>query len=265
MRIVTNADDFGEHEDCTKATIECLEAGALTGATIMPKMPATEMAVKYALSRPDLSWGVHLTYVNNTTECPVLDPKDVPALVSERGVFLPSQKVRVMALLDRFPVDQIARETEAQIRSLQARGVRLSHVDSHGHLHKFGPFRKALAAVLPKVGISRVRSVQDVYLKKPWKSFTFWFGPAHKARIRASFDTTDAFYMPSSAWDLNWEKPLVERLRSLRAETIEVGVHPGYAEPWRAVEREGILAFAPLARQAGHTLIGWKDVPTRSA
>jgi len=265
MRIVTNADDFGEHEDCTKATIECLEAGALTGATIMPKMPATDMAVQYALSRPDLSWGVHLTYVNNTTECPVLDPRAVPALVNDRGAFLPSQRVRVMALLGGFPVDQIARETEAQIRSLQDRGLRLSHVDSHGHLHKFGPFRRALAGVLPKVGLSRVRSVQDVYLKKPLKSFTYWFGPAHKARIRACFDTTDAFYMPSSAWDLNWEKPLVECLNSLQVRTIEVGVHPGYAEGWRDAERVGILTFADLARRAGHKLIGWKDIPTRTS
>ena len=264
MRIVTNADDFGEHEDCTKATIECLEAGALTGATIMPKMPATDLAVEYAKAHPSLSWGVHLTYVNNTTEAPVLDPSQLPALVNDKGLFLPSQRVRVMALLNRFPVDQIARETEAQIRSLLDRGVPIHHVDSHGHLHKFGPFREALARVLPKLGITRVRGVQDLYLKKPLRSFTYWFGPLHKARIRARFATTDRFYMPSSAWDLDWEQPLVERLAKLDpSSTIEVGVHPGYTEPWRDVERRGILRFAELAKQAGHQLIGWRDVPGR--
>ena len=41
MRIIINADDFGMDEDTVRATIECLEAGALTGATIMPNMPAT--------------------------------------------------------------------------------------------------------------------------------------------------------------------------------------------------------------------------------
>lgn len=264
MRIVTNADDFGEHEDCTRATIECLERGALTGATIMAKMPATEMAVAYARSRPDLSWGVHLTYVNNTVEAPVVDPREIPGMVDARGMFLPSQKVRVMALLNRVSVDEIARETEAQIRALLDMGVAIHHVDSHGHLHKFGPFRAALARVLPKVGLSRVRGVQDLYLKKPLKSFTYWFGPVQKRRIKAAFDTTDFFYMPSSAWDDAWEAPLVSRLGQLpRDATIEVGVHPGYAEEWRAKEHHGILRFAELARQAGHTLIGWKDVPTR--
>lgn len=263
MRIVTNADDFGEHEDCTKATIECLDAGALTGATIMPKMPATDMAVEYAKSRPDLSWGVHLTYVGGTYERPVSDPKDLPDLVGPDGLFKNSQKIRIKALLNQISVDQAARETEAQIRALLDRGINISHVDSHGHLHKFGPFRKALEQVLPKLGISRVRSVQDVYLKKPYKSFTYWFGPTHKARIRAAFDTTDAFYMPSSAWDVDWEQPLVDALSRLKADTIEVGVHPGYKDEWRAVEHRGILKFATLARQAGHTLIGWKDVPTK--
>ena len=264
MRICTNADDFGEHEDSTRATIECLDKGALTGATIMPKMPATDLAVAYAKSRPDLSWGVHLTYVNNTVEAPVLDPATLPGLVNEKGLFLPSQKVRIMALFNKLNIDEIERETEAQIRSLIDKEVAIHHVDSHGHLHKFGPFRKALMRVLPRVGLTRVRGVQDIYLKKPLKSFTYWFGPLHKAKIKAAFDTTDYFYMPSSAWDMDWEQPLLDRLAKLDPNaTIEVGVHPGYAEEWRKTEHAGILKFAQLAKAAGHTLIGWKDVPTR--
>lgn len=265
MRIITSADDFGENEDCTKATIECLEAGALAGATIMANMPATDMAVDYAKSRPDLSWGVHLTYVRNTCERPICDPKDIPALVTPDGFFKDSQTVRLMALLNKIPVDQAARVVQAQVGALLDRGLTISHVDSHGHLHKFGPIRKALELVLPKLGISRVRSVQNVYIKRPYKSFTYWFGRVQRERIRAAFDTTDAFYMPSSAWDVDWEQPLLNRLASLNAQTIEVGVHPGYSEPWRDLERQSILKFAELARIAGHTLIGWKDLPIRRA
>lgn len=263
MRIITSADDFGENEDCTRATIDCIEAGALAGATIMAKMPATEMAVAYAKSRPDLSWGVHLTYIRNTCERPVCDPKDIPALVGPDGMFMDSQKVRLMALFNQIPIDQAARVIEAQVGLLLDRGLKISHVDSHGHLHKFGPIRKALELVLPKLGISRVRSVQDVYIRKPYKSFTYWFGPVQRQRIRAAFDTTDAFYMPSSAWDTDWEQPLLDRLPHLNAQTIEVGVHPGYSEGWRDYERRSILKFAQLARDAGHTLMGWKDLPTR--
>ena len=45
-------------------------------------------------------------------------------------------------------------------------GVPVSHVDSHRHLHKYGPFAGALRRVLPGLGIERVRNVQDVYLRR---------------------------------------------------------------------------------------------------
>lgn len=260
MRIITNADDFGMSEELNAATIECFERGSLTSATIMPKMPGTEEAVRYALSRPDLSYGVHLTYVCDDLEAPISDPTSIPALVRDDGRFRPSNEMRVLALRNRLPVDQIARETEAQIRSLLERGIRISHVDSHGHLHKFRPFRAALQQVLPKVGIRRARSSQDLYLKKPYKSFNYWYGPIWRRKIRKAFTTTDHFYMPSSAWDVDWHRPLVAMIGGLRAATIEVGVHPGYTEPWRIIERTELHLFADAARAAGHALIGWKDL-----
>lgn len=260
MRIITNADDFGMNDEVTEATIECFENGSLTSATIMPRMPATEKALAYALKRPDLSFGVHLTFVCDTVEAPVSDAAGLPTLAGPEGRFLPSNRVRIMALRNRIPVDEIAREAEAQIRLIQSRGVRISHVDSHGHLHKFRPFRAALARILPGLGITRVRSSQDIYLKKPWKSFNYWYGPVWRSKLRRMFRTTDHFYMPSSAWDENWSAPLLHLIGRLPGKTMEVGVHPGRTERWRDLERTGLHEFTVAARQAGHSVIGWKDL-----
>lgn len=260
MRVITNADDFGMSDELVEATIECFERGSLTSATIMPKMPGTDKAIAYARKRPDLSFGVHLTFVCDTVEAPVSDPKGLPTLVGPDGKFLPSNRVRMMGLRNRIPVEEIAREAEAQIRSLLDRGVRVSHVDSHGHLHKFRPFRRALAQVLPVLSMRRVRSAQDIYLKKPIKSFNYWYGKVWRHKLRAAFDTTDHFYMPSSAWDENWSLPLLNEMRGLRGSTIEVGVHPGYTERWRDLERTGLHEFADAARRAGHSIEGWRSV-----
>ena len=73
MLVVVNADDFGSSSDTVRATIECFEAGALTSATIMPGMPATDEALAYARSRPDLSFGVHLTLTGDGEERPAVD------------------------------------------------------------------------------------------------------------------------------------------------------------------------------------------------
>ncbi|HJQ74852.1 MAG TPA: ChbG/HpnK family deacetylase, partial [Gaiellaceae bacterium] len=61
LQLILNADDFGLSEDTVAATIECVEAGGLTSATIMPGMPATEDAIAFALRHPELGFGVHLT------------------------------------------------------------------------------------------------------------------------------------------------------------------------------------------------------------
>ena len=163
-------------DDTVRATVECFERGALTSATIMPKMPATAQAVEYARAHPQFSFGIHLTFVTDTVEAPFSDPAQIPALTGPNGLFLYSQVLRRRALLGRVPVDQVEREMRAQIGFLTDSGVRLSHVDSHGHLHKFAPFVAALRRVLPEFGITRVRNAQDLYLRKPLKSPTYWFG-----------------------------------------------------------------------------------------
>jgi hypothetical protein len=66
-------------------------------------------------------------------------------------------------------------------------------------------------------------------------------------------------YMPTSADDHGWERPLLAIVAGLDGSTLEVGVHPGY-DDWRDGERASVLAFAALARDAGHTLVSWKDV-----
>src|SRR5436190_23836304 len=116
MRIITNADDFGLDTDGTASTIECFAAGALTSATIMPKMPCTDQAVEYALANPQYSFGVHLTYACDTLEAPISPPETLPALVGSDGRFLPSHIVRKLATLGRIPVQQIEIETRAQIQ-----------------------------------------------------------------------------------------------------------------------------------------------------
>jgi len=260
MRIILNADDFGYSDDMVEATIDCFGRGSLTSASIMPKMPATARAIAFARQHEELSFGVHLTFVSDGIEEPVSSPSEIPALVGPNGQFLPSNRVRLMALFNRLPADQIERELTAQLAFLQEQGVRISHVDSHGHLHKFAPFRNALRRVLPRFNITRVRGVQDVYLRKPLRSPTYWLGGHWRRRIAASFVTTDHVYLPSSAWDQGWVEAMPRVLARLAGSSLEIGVHPGHREPWQHEEYAAIQQLAPALRQQGHTLIGWRDL-----
>lgn len=254
-----NADDFGYSDDTVAATIAAFESGLLTSATIMARMPASAAAIDYARSRTDRSFGVHLTFVGRGDEAAVERPERIPHLAYPDGRLRTARQVRLAALLGRIPVAEISAEVEAQIRVVASAGVGISHVDSHRHLHKFAPFREALRQTLPRFGIRRVRAVQDVFLRPPLRSPTFWLGRRWQSRLSREFPTTDHFYMPTSAGDEDWER-VAERLPLLGGATLEVGVHPGEREAWRRSELRGLRPFVEAALQGGHELVDWRTI-----
>ncbi len=260
MLIVTNADDFGASAETVAATIECFTRGGLTSATIMTAAPESAAALDYACSHPEHGFGVHLQLVGDGVERPLSDPTEIPSLVDADGRLLPTGVVRRRALRGQLPPDELRREIERQVSVALAAGVPVTHVDSHRHVHKLGPVREALRRALPALGISRVRSVQDVWLKRPLASPTFWVGRAWQRDLARSFLTSDHFYMPSSAHDLAWDGALLERLAALPGSSLEIGVHPGRDEPWRVDEGESVVRFAAAAREQGHELASWRAV-----
>jgi predicted glycoside hydrolase/deacetylase ChbG (UPF0249 family) len=259
MQIVINADDFGMSRDTVAATIACFESGAISSATIMVNMPETAAAVDFARAHPEFSFGVHLTYCGDGdgVERPACEPGEVSALVDADGRFLSTTAIRLKALLGRLPSVQIERETEAQLARLRDWGVPVSHVDSHSHLHKIGPFRQALQRVLPRFGIRRVRNVQNIYIRRQYFNVTYWMGGRWRRRVMEAFDTTEYFYMPSSGLDDGWCDPV---LAAIPGEgTLEVGVHPGSGESWRQTEDRDVREFAQRARAGGHAIVPWHE------
>lgn len=254
-----NADDFGYSVDTVEATIDCFEHGLLTSATIMARMPATDAALAFARTRPDLSFGVHLTFVGDGVERSVRPTADVPDLVDDAGSFPGSRVVRLRALTGSLPLDQLEREIAAQIDVVSLAGITVTHVDSHRHLHKFAPFRKALRNVLRRRGITCVRTVQDVYLRRPRSSLTYWAGPLWRRALTSEFRTTDHFYMPTTAHDDRWYR-VASLMGGLEGDFIEIGVHPGESDPWRQREQDSLPSFVDAALASGHELVNWRAV-----
>ncbi len=242
LRLILNADDFGYDADTAEATVECFRARALTSATIMLGMPATEQALEFARGHPELDFGVHLVFTGDFGQRPLAGAERVPSLVDADGRFLPVRTARAKALAGRLAQSELEQEIEAQVRAVQESGVPVSHVDSHRHVHKLGSIRAALARVLPGLGIRRVRTAQDVYLTRPLTSLTYWAGPRWRRRLQKCFETTDHFFMAGVS-DPQWGTPLAARLDGL-AGSLEVGVHPGRAQDWRDRDRRAVLELA---------------------
>jgi predicted glycoside hydrolase/deacetylase ChbG (UPF0249 family) len=263
MKIILHADDFGFDNDTLNATIDCFEKGALTSATIMPSMPSTKDALAYARENSQFSFGVHLTYVDGLT--PISNPSKIKSLV-KNDVFLPSNKIRLKSFLNSLNKKEIVEETKRQIGVLLDASVFVSHVDSHGHIHKFPIFQEAIEEAINYFNIKKVRKGQDVFLNSNNKNgikrkFLNAINNKLDSRLKKKFFSTDYFYMPTNSFDVEWAEEILEIISLLDNEnTIEIGVHPGYAEQWRLQEYKDILLFSNLVRESNNQLINWKDL-----
>lgn len=132
-QIIVNADDFGRHEHINRAVERAVHEGILRSATIMPGGAAFDDAAARALRTPALGVGIHLTLVNGT---PVLPPAEIPSLVTAAGVFADNHTTFAVRLLrGSVNLDEVRTELAAQLRRVEAAGLRLTHADSHQHMH----------------------------------------------------------------------------------------------------------------------------------
>ena len=263
MKVILHADDFGFDQDTVKATIELFECGALTSATIMATMPAAEEAMAYAAEHKDFSFGVHMTYVDGLK--PVFQ-KEGSTLLNNDGLFYPSNEVRKNAIALKIRKQDIVEESLAQIEKVRRAGVELSHLDSHGHLHKFPSFLLALPEIKKKSGINKVRRVQNLFLEKPGISPTSMLNRLFDWHIAHTCHTTDYFYMSANNMDTGWADSILKQMEILPQNAIiEIGVHPGHAETeeecWRIAEYNDMNDCATKLRVSGkHQIITWKEV-----
>jgi len=128
--LIVNADDFGMCHAENAATIAGLEQGAFCSATIMVPCPWFDEAVAFAQRQRDADLGVHITHTSEWQIYkwgPVCGAGTVPSLVDTQGYFYRD----VASVYAHARLDDIERETRAQIELALAAGIDVTHLDSH--------------------------------------------------------------------------------------------------------------------------------------
>ncbi len=236
-RLIVNADDFGFSDHTVDATIECFQKGVLSSATMMPNMPAFERAAAFAREHPEFSYGLHLCL---TDERPVSDSAGIPTLVTPDGCFWRTAEFFKRAFTGRIAGADIRRETLAQLTRMQGQGITVRHLDAHGHIHKAAIVPYALRRVLGECGIATVRRTQNLFYRRPRFSRRC-FNLLTNTFIRLLGRTTDYFLMVAGTLgndDMCWWECCVERLPE---GVTEIGIHPGWDEPWRRLDTEPLM------------------------
>lgn len=235
-RLIVNADDFGQDEHTVEWTIRGFACGALTSATIMAGMPATDKAVEYAKAHPEFSFGVHFCLVD---EVPMSKPEDIPSMVNpESGRLWPTRQFILRNFAGLVRVEDLKREMRAQYMSLNDAGVPISHVDGHGHNHRLPQSIKALSELKVELGFDKVRRCQDLAVAGGRLGLLSRVinGPMQRRLDRAGFSSTDHFLMNAGhSADPKW---FTKALGSLPDGVTEIGIHPGADVEWRRIDTE---------------------------
>lgn len=167
--LIVHADDFGISENVNEGILLAHTRGIVTSASIMASGAAFEHAVAISHRTPSLDVGVHVTL---TGERPLLPAAEVRSLVDEEGRFADhAMAFGKRYLLGKIRPREVRREIEAQLKMVRSAGIKVSHVDSHQHVHMFPMVFAILLDLVKKYGIPAVRVPRERLSAK-----LFWRG-----------------------------------------------------------------------------------------
>jgi predicted glycoside hydrolase/deacetylase ChbG (UPF0249 family) len=128
--LILHADDLGAAHSVDAASLDALDKGAISSASIMMPTPWVTEVAAYARAHPDADLGLHLTLTSEweTYRWGSVSPADkIPSLLDSAGTF-PNEEKLVAAKAK--PVE-VEREIRAQIDRALELGIRPTHLDSH--------------------------------------------------------------------------------------------------------------------------------------
>src|SRR2546421_1765940 len=151
--LVVNADDFGLSPGVTDGILEAHAAGVVSSVSVLVNAPGWEHAVA-ALRRAGSTLGAGL-HLNLTTGEPV---SGGGTLVHPRsGRFYGLAGLVARALAGRIDARHVAEECAAQLAPLRGAGGRVTHIDSHRHVHALPRVWASVVATARAHGVPFVR------------------------------------------------------------------------------------------------------------
>lgn len=214
MRIIINADDLGHSINRNNAIYGLMDDGLIRSATVMANGDGFDDAVKRSSSYPNCSFGIHLTL---TEFSPLSKPGIFRkyGLLGEEGAF--NSHIQTLAAIPAELMRAVQEEWQLQIQRLLDAGVRVSHLDSHHHVHTIPLLLPAIRNIADSFGIRRVRNIEYLSRRRLIQYKIWQLRISYRSRIDMPDRFTSFAFFCSN----------VQRFRRFR--TIELMCHPGHA------------------------------------
>jgi chitin disaccharide deacetylase len=235
MDVIVNADDLGMSSEVNEAIFALAACQKITSCTIMANGPAFEAAVEKIHRYPRCSFGIHL----NVTEFrPLTTDADLRDALDASGNFRKTNIHRPMGI--RL-MRAILGEWCAQIEKALSHGVKISHIDSHDHMHVRKPqLIYCLKQLQKKYNISKIRISKNIYSSThPIRSKTlFYKKKLYNYSVKKFYRTKTTHGFTDLITFMH-----ASRIHKIPYKSVELMVHPGNPKQY-FIDEIGLLHTA---------------------
>jgi chitin disaccharide deacetylase len=157
---VVNADDFGYNDAVNKAIAQCFGDGLINSTSIMAGMPGFEDGIELARSQGfSHAIGVHLNLSEGIPRTDLI--RRDATFCNAAGEFrfsLPRTTLRLTPSQTAAVRGELTRQIEICI----AAGLKLTHLDSHHHVHNVWPIGRIVIELAQRFRIPAVRVARNI-------------------------------------------------------------------------------------------------------
>ncbi len=270
--LIIHADDVGMCHSVNAATIDAMEHGVVTCASIMMPCPWVPEIAEYCRAHPEADFGLHLTLTSEWERYrwrPVTPLSEVPSLQDVDG-YLPHE---VPEVVSHCKPAEVAKEIRSQIERAAHFGIKPTHVDSHMGTLFMSPFYPAYTSVSKDMGVMPMVLYPTAQRQQQAKLFGIDAMASYRDLSKQGFVFLDMLYESAKGDNLEARRRYyLDLFHALKPGVNEIIVHLAMNDEeikhisgaWEARWNEYQIFTDPKTRAAlnelGIKLIGYKQL-----
>ncbi|MEQ4721874.1 ChbG/HpnK family deacetylase [Nonomuraea sp. B19D2] len=227
--LIINADDYGLTEGIARGILRAHRHGVVTSTSVLAVGPCVRRTARWLADEPALGTGAHLALIG--VDPPVLTSREIPTLTTRRGGFPRDWRAFLSrASAGRIDPADVEREFSAQLERLTGEcGLRLTHLDTHQHLHLWPPVSRVFVALARRWRVRAVRLPSSRARGPKGAGIRHLSGRLARRTSAAGLLNPEAYAGLDEAGRLTLPRLMttIDRLAASGAATVEINCHPG--------------------------------------